>query len=532
MGSFELPSANDKAGSDDSHYGGSDESHCGSYDSPDSDDSQNGLDRSDDDSEKTPLISNTKSPSKPRPKPRQAKPPKEKSFLESFLGKQENQIPPPHIDDVDNNTHIADSSSDGCQSDDSDAAHDGMEETSSADSSGSESSEYSGGDDSGDGDSSSSPSSDGSSGTEEPSTSNMAVVSPSLPKQLPSTMPKIGLPVPLGLISDSDEEDSQEGTFEEWEEDYSNSEGMEKDEECEEDQRVPALDVPRQQVGGDNSVNIVCPSSPVCMAPEPTPTQNDLDAKLNLQKPALLLQKWWRTFSRKLDARDGANDADLPRPAAASRVQHRASPMERAQENRISKSVEAPQLAPIQNNCHNLSKRAEMAQEKLETRVEDSLRRVKTSWAQLTFHERVSVQQKRSFLSLVDELKCYQRERVHLWRARCLHNEKALAVKVLQSWWRMIYAIKQQEPFLSRRKKANAGVYLRCASGDDNFLPVIMLQAWWRMVLAHRNYRKLSLVANALPPRTREFMLLRVQGPNLWGSRVRAYLRDTSSIVN
>jgi hypothetical protein len=49
---------------------------------------------------------------------------------------------------------------------------------------------------------------------------------------------------------------------------------------------------------------------------------------------------------------------------------------------------------------------------------------------------------------------------------------------------------------------------------------VVRIQAWWRRTVVNLNYTKLRLTINLLPRKTRQSMLCKVPGPNLWGGSI------------
>jgi len=188
------------------------------------------------------------------------------------------------------------------------------------------------------------------------------------------------------------------------------------------------------------------------------------------ERSAITIQRCWRKINRWRNM-----------TAAASKIQQQW----RANSNQYRTQQEPVPIEGLQSNGnHNddneLSMRAEKAQDILEARIQETLQLVESSWALMVSQDRVSSVQRRAFLSLVDDLSRYQDHSICLWKARCQHREKSLAVRV---------------------------------------------QTWWRMTVAQRNYRHLLLVASILPVRTRDCMLSKVQGPNLWGSQARTCVK-------
>ena len=250
----------------------------------------------------------------------------------------------------------------------------------------------------------------------------------------------------------------------------------------------------------------------------------------------MTLQHWWRRENSTQKKRCGI---------AAQRIQLWWAQIREAKNHQKRASVNTAQsLSRRQNHNLDLLSRAAETHELLEARSQDTTQKVKMSWAQLSSVQRVSAEKRQSFLSLVDEL-CYRQNlNIRLWKARCWHNEKILAVRVVQSWWRMVRTIRRQEgkstqllvsicsqtptPTAAKTDSLTDAVLAETTKSSVAFdvVSVLKLQAWWRMYVTRRNYSQLSLVATLLPGRTMDTMLSRVHGPKLWGSKARCFLRS------
>jgi len=128
-----------------------------------------------------------------------------------------------------------------------------------------------------------------------------------------------------------------------------------------------------------------------------------------------------------------------------------------------------------QIEADDLERRAAFAQQKLEKRIQETLRSLKDSWAQ-----RDRKNQRAAFLSAVEDLARLQEQSISLWKAR----------------------YSQHAQFEAARK----------------------LQKWWRMFVAKQNYEHFACVADILPHRTKGIMRSKIAGPHLWGSLTRSRL--------
>ena len=175
------------------------------------------------------------------------------------------------------------------------------------------------------------------------------------------------------------------------------------------------------------------------------------------------------------------------------------------------------QPQPSEMRYENLESRAALAQGALEVRIRKTSKKIEECLGILdSGRGRVIHDQRMAFFSAVDDLSRLQKQNISLWKARYSRGEKVRAAQVLQGWWRLLRtATQHRSPESPMSKEIIIAVF-----------SATTLQNWWRMIVAQRNYDHFSCVVTLLPRRTKDIMLSKIQGPNLWGSLTRSRIKN------